>query len=452
VSLARCVSSAGKLEIFKDELSRASEIRNSLTERTIDAGRQALCGELQGLRAALPFAGPAIIASIAYIDPGNLATNLQAGARYNYDLLSVVVMASLIAMFLQSQSAKLGIVTGRNLAELSREHFPQIVVWAMWGLTELAAMATDLAEFLGAAIGLSLLLRFSLFEGMLLAGVITCLILSLQSRGFRPLEFVIIGFVGIVGISYLLELLLAPPSWATVADHILIPGFGGNGALTLAVGIVGATVMPHAIYLHSGLVQDRIIPQNDAEQRKLLKFSNREVMVALAVAALINLAMVMTAAVAFYNHKHGAAPDLESAYHALIPILGGGAATIFMISLIASGISSSAVGTMAGQVIMQGFVGFQIPVWLRRLLTMTPAFVVVGLSFNPTEVLIFSQVVLSLVLPVPMISLLILTSNPNLMKSFRNGRLTSGLAIAATALVITLNGALLIDLAGVWPH
>lgn len=272
MSLARCVSSAGKLEIFKDELSRASEIRNSLTERTIDAGRQALCGELQGLRAALPFAGPAIIASIAYIDPGNLATNLQAGARYNYDLLSVVVVASLIAMFLQSQSAKLGIVTGRNLAELSREHFPQIVVWAMWGLTELAAMATDLAEFLGAAIGLSLLLRFSLFEGMLLAGVITCLILSLQSRGFRPLEFVIIGFVGIVGISYLLELLLAPPSWATVADHILIPGFGGNGALTLAVGIVGATVMPHAIYLHSGLVQDRIIPQNDAEQRKLLKF------------------------------------------------------------------------------------------------------------------------------------------------------------------------------------
>jgi manganese transport protein len=210
--------------------------------------------------------------------------------------------------------------------------------------------------------------------------------------------------------------------------------------------------MPHAIYLHSGLVQDRIIPQNDAEQRKLLKFSNREIMVALAVAALINLAMVMTAAVAFYNRKHGAAPDLQSAYHALIPILGGGAAAIFMVSLIASGISSSAVGTMAGQVIMQGFVGFQIPVWLRRLLTMIPAFVVVGLSFNPTEVLIFSQVVLSLVLPVPMISLLILTSKPNLMKSFRNGRFTSALAIVSTALVIILNIALLIDLVSVRLH
>ncbi len=363
----------------------------SLTAYTIRAGQQALSGKLQGWRAALPFAGPALIASVAYIDPGNFATNLEAGARYNYDLLSVVVIASLIAMFLQSQSAKLGIVTGRNLAELSRDHFPRPIVWIMWSTSELAAMATDLAEFLGAAIGLSLLLSLSLFDAMLLTGIIICLILALQSLGFRPLEFVIFSLVGAVVTSYLLELFLAPPSWAEVATHLLIPAFGRNGSLTLAVGIVGATVMPHALYLHSGLVQDRIVPKNLVERRRLLRFSNREVMLALAVAGLVNLAMVTTSAVAFYNHQSIFTPDLQTAYHAFAAILGAGAASIFIFSLIASGLSSSAVGTMAGQVIMQGFVGFRIPVWVRRFLTMIPAFVVVGTSINATEALVLAR-------------------------------------------------------------
>ncbi len=420
----------------------------SLTSRTILAGRSVLEGRSRGLKAALPFAGPALIASIAYMDPGNFATNIQAGARYNYSLLWVVVLANAVAMLFQALSAKLGIVTGRNLAEHCRERFPPVAVWAMWIVSEIAAMATDLAEFLGGAIGLSLLFGMPLLAGMFVTAVVTYALLTLQRSGFRPLEYIIAGLVGVIGLSYLIELIIAPPNWGAVALHSVLPQIKDAGAVTLAVGIVGATVMPHAIYLHSGLTQSRLVPQNDDERRQILKFSTREVVIALGIAGLINMAMVAMAASVFH-HDHQNVAAIETAYRTLIPVLGAGAAGVFMVSLIASGISSSAVGTMAGQVIMQGFVGFQIPIWVRRLLTMIPAFIVVALGVNSTEALVISQVVLSIVLPVPMIALIALTARRDVMGPFANGRWTSAAGVLASVLVLSLNALLLLQLVGV---
>ena len=420
----------------------------TLTDRTMLAGSEALAGRRRGLRSLLPFAGPAVIASVAYMDPGNFATNIQAGAKYNYNLLWVVVLANVIAMIFQALSAKLGIVTGRNLAELCREHFPRPMVWGMWVGSEIAAMATDLAEFLGGAIGLSLLLGMPLLTGMMITGIATYAILILQRGGFRPIELLIGGLVGVIGASYLVELLIAPPDWSAVAFHAVVPRLDGSEAVLLAVGIVGATVMPHAIYLHSGLTQDRVLPRTDGERRRLLRFSNREVVLALGLAGLVNMAMVAMAASVFH-HGHEDIAQIDTAYRTLIPVLGSGAAAVFLVSLIASGLSSSAVGTMAGQVIMQGFVGFRIPLWLRRLVTMAPSFAVVALGIDGTQALVLSQVVLSLILPVPMIALLVLTRRREVMGPYANGRLTMVTAIAAATVVLVLNLLLVLQLAGV---
>ena len=422
--------------------------RRSLSDQTTFNAREVLAGRRRGMAAILPFAGPAVIASVAYIDPGNFATNIQAGARYAYALLWVVVAANLLAMLFQGLSARLGIVTNRNLAELCREHFPRPVVLGMWGVSEVAAMATDLAEFLGGAIGLSLLLHLPLLWGMAATGAITYAILSLDRSGFRPLELVIGGLVALIGLSYVIELAIAPPDWGAAALHSVLPSLPDSGALTLAVGIIGATVMPHAIYLHSGLTQARTPARNSTERRRLLRFSNREVILALAVAGLINMAMVMMAATAFHA-GHSDVDQIETAYHMLVPLLGAAAAGVFLVSLMASGISSSVVGTMAGQIIMQGFVGFRIPVWLRRLLTMAPAFAVVAWGANATEALVFSQVILSLVLPVPMIALLVLSGRRDVMGEFAAGRVTRLAAVAATAVVLGLNVVLLVQAAGV---
>src|SRR5690349_16223290 len=396
--------------------------RSSLSARTTGRALEALAGGPGGVRTALAFAGPAVIASIAYMDPGNFATNIQAGAKYNYDLLWVVLGANVIAMLFQALSAKLGIVTGRNLAELCREQFPQPLVWAMWVVSEIGAMATDLAEFLGGAIGLSLLFGLPLLAGMVITAIATYAILTLQRGGFPPIELVIGGLVGVIGASYLVELVIAPPDWSAVAFHAVVPHLDGGEAVLLAVGIVGATVMPHAIYLHSGLTQDRVLPRTDGERRRLLWFSNREVVLALGLAGLVNMAMVAMAACVFHDGVHDDVAEIGTAYRTLIPILGSGAAGVFLVSLLASGLSSSAVGTMAGQVIMQGFVGFRIPLWLRRLVTMVPSFAVVALGFDATQALILSQVALSLILPVPMIALLILTRRRDIMGSYANGR------------------------------
>ena len=422
-------------------MSRVTETvvpRGSLSERTVSAARQVLEGRHSGLRAYLAFAGPAVIASIAYMDPGNFATNIQAGAKYGYALLWVVLAANLIAMLFQALSAKLGIVTGRNLAEMCRDHFPQPVVWAMWAASEIAAMATDLAEFLGGAIGLSLLFHVPLLAGMAVTAVVTYGVLMFERSGFRPIELIIGGMVSVIALCYVVELFIAPVDWAAAAVHLVLPQIPDSGALLLSVGIIGATVMPHAVYLHSGLTQARTPVHNDAERRKLLRFSNQEVIIALAVAGLVNIAMVMMASGAFHA-GYTDVEEIETAYHTLTPLLGIGAAGVFLLSLIASGISSSTVGTMAGQMIMQGFLRFRVPIVVRRLVTMLPAFIVVALGANVTSSLVISQVVLSIALPLPMISLLIFTSRRDIMGQFANSRLTFLAALLGTALVLLLN-------------
>jgi manganese transport protein len=410
----------------------------SLSERTVAAANLALARRQSGLRTALAFAGPAVIASIAYMDPGNFATNIQAGAKYGYSLLWVVLLANVIAMLFQALSAKLGIVTGRNLAELCREQFPRPVVWGMWGVSEIAAMATDLAEFLGGAIGLALLFHLPLLGGMVVTAIVTYGLLMCEAYGFRPLELIIGSIVGLICLCYLVEMFIVPVDWAAVAFHTVVPQIADRGAVLLAVGIIGATVMPHAIYLHSGLTQARIPVRDDDDRRMVLRFSNREVIIALAVAGLVNMAMVMMASGAFHA-GHPEVAEIETAYHTLTPLLGAGAAGVFLVSLIASGVSASTVGTMAGQMIMQGFVGFRIPVWLRRLVTMLPAFVVVALGANATNALVISQVVLSIALPLPMIALIIFTGRTDIMGVFANSPLTRAAAVAGTAIVLTLN-------------
>jgi manganese transport protein len=407
------------------------------TFQTELAARDVLDGRRKGVRALVPFLGPAIIASVGYMDPGNFATNIQAGSTYGYELLWVVLSANLVAMLFQGMSAKLGIVTGRNLAELCREQFSRRTAVSMWIASEIAAMATDVAEFIGGALGISLLLHVSLLWGLVITGVTTFLILELDKKGFRSLELVIAAFVALIGLSYLCELVISPPDWHAALFHTVVPQLPDKSALTLAVGIVGATIMPHTLYLHSGLTQNRTPARNDRERRSLLRFSNREVVIALGFAGLVNLAMVMMSASAFGKSASGIA-DIGVAYHTLIPTLGTCAAGVFLIALMASGISSSVVGTMAGQVIMRGFVGFGIPVWVRRLVTMVPAFVV-ALSFNTMTAMILSQVVLSLVLPLPMVALVVLSSRKSVMGDFVTGNRTAFVAIAATVLIVLLN-------------
>jgi manganese transport protein len=416
--------------------------RASSSERTVARAQQVLAGRRGGLRTAIAFAGPAVIASIAYMDPGNFATNIQAGAKYGYSLLWVVLLANIIAMLFQGLAAKLGIVTGRNLAELCRDRFPRPVVMTMWVVSEIAAMATDLAEFLGGALGLALLLHMPLLAGMVATGVITYGLLMCEQFGFRPLELVIGAIVGLICVCYLIEMFIAPINWSTAAFHTVTPQIADSGALLLAVGIIGATVMPHAIYLHSGLTQARVPVRTDDDRRIVLRFSNREVVIALSMAGLVNMAMVMMASSAFHA-GHPEVAEIETAYHTLTPLLGPAAAGVFLVSLIASGVSASTVGTMAGQMIMQGFVGFRIPLWLRRLVTMLPAFIVIALGVEPTKALVLSQVVLSIALPLPMISLIIFTSRTDVMGAFTNRAATRTLAILATAIVLGLNAVLI---------
>jgi manganese transport protein len=412
----------------------------SLTQQTEFAVLDTLSGSRGGLRSLLAIAGPAVIASVSYMDPGNFATNLQAGSSYGYELLWVVVIANLVAMLFQSLSAKLGIVTGLNLAELCRREFPGPVVIGMWIASEVAAIATDVAEFLGGALGVSLLFHLPLPWGMVITGVATYAILSLDKKGFRPLELVIGALVAVIGLSYLCELVIARPDWHSALYHSIVPRLRDGGAVTLAVGIIGATIMPHTLYLHSSLTQSRTRPRNEYERGRLVRFSNWEVVVALGFAGLVNIGMVMMAAAAFGNSPSLA--DISSAYRTLIPALGSGAAIVFLVSLMASGISSSVVGTMAGQVVMQGFVGFSMPVRLRRLITMIPAFAV-ALCCNTMSAMILSQVVLSFILPLPMIALLVLSRRKSVMGDFAMGKRIAIAASAATALIIVLNGILI---------
>ncbi|KAA2315689.1 divalent metal cation transporter [Pseudooceanicola sediminis] len=418
-----------------------------LTLKTRAGITRVLNGQRSGLRGFLLFAGPAIIASVAYMDPGNYATNIQAGAGYGYALLWVVVLANGIAMLFQALSARLGIVTGHNLAELSRDHFPRPVVWVMWAVSEIAAMATDLAEFLGGAIGLSLLFGLPLMAGMVITAIVTYAILVFERYGFRPMELIIGALVGLIGLCYFAELLVAPVDWSATLMGMTTPRLPDNAALMIAVGIIGATVMPHAIYLHSGLTQGRAEVRSDADRRKVLKFSNIEVVLALAVAGMVNMAMVMMAASAFHQ-GHSEVAEIETAYHTLTPLLGAAAAGMFLTSLIASGVSSSVVGTMAGQMIMQGFLRVRVPIWLRRLVTMVPAFAVVAAGVNTTQALVASQVVLSIALPVPMVALIVFSARRDIMGAFTIGPVLRTLAILGATVVLGLNVVLLAGVFG----
>lgn len=417
-------------------------MQGSLSARTQSAMADVLNGRRRGPMAVLVFAGPAVVASVAYMDPGNYATNIQAGAGYGYTLLWVVLFANLIAMLFQALSAKLGIVTGKNLAELCRLHLPRPLVWVMWAISEVAAMATDLAEFLGGAIGLSLLTGMPLLWGMGITAIVTYAILAFEGLGFRPIELIIGALVGVIGLCYLVEVVIAPIDWGSAAQGLVTPQLADAGALIIAVGIIGATVMPHAIYLHSGLTQHRATIHSDAERGRVVHFSNIEVVAALTVAGMVNMAMVMMAASAFHS-GHSDVAEIETAYHTLTPLLGAAAAGVFLVSLIASGISSSVVGTMAGQMVMQGFLQIRIPLWLRRAVTMVPAFVVVMMGVNATDALVMSQVALSIALPVPMLALVYFIGRREVMREFVSHRLTRTVAILAACVILLLDAVLL---------
>ncbi|HJV45156.1 MAG TPA: Nramp family divalent metal transporter [Bacillota bacterium] len=412
----------------------------SFTDRkTVEDARASLAGKHKGIRAILPFLGPAFVASIAYIDPGNFATNIQSGSQFGYRMLWVVILSNLIAMLLQNMSAKLGIATGRNLPELCREHFPKSLSYLMWIVSEIAAMATDLAEFLGATIALNLLFGIPMLYATLLTGISTYLILMLDRYGFRMLEKFIAIFALMIGGSYIIETFLSKPDLGQIVYHSIVPWLGNSDSILLAVGVIGATVMPHAIYLHSSLTQNRIVPRNDEEKIKIQRFNTKEVIIALSFAGFVNLAMMYMSASVFNESGNTGVVDIQSAYQTLTPLLGSAAASVFLFSLLCSGISSSVVGTMAGQVIMQGFVGFTIPLWLRRLITMLPTIIIVALHVDPIRTLVISQVVLSLVLPAPILALIYFTKKKEIMGVLVNTKRITILSTICAILILCLN-------------
>jgi manganese transport protein len=409
------------------------------------AAREALQGRTRGIRAVLPFLGPAFIASIAYVDPGNFATNISAGARFGYALLWVILLANLVAMLIQGLAAKLGIATGMNLAELCRERFSRRVCYGLWATQEVSAMATDLAELLGASIGINLLTGIPLLWAALITGVCVLVILTLQGSGFRGLEAFIGGCALLIALCYLVETVLAWPDWGQVAYHSVIPSLPGSDATLLAVGIVGATVMPHVIYVHSNLTQGRIVPASEQEAQQVFAFEKIDVIAAMGLAGLVNMAMLFMAARVFNESGHSDVATISSAYETLTPLLGGAAALVFGISLVTSGIASSHVATIAGQVVMQGFVRFRINLLLRRVLTMIPALLAIWFGLDPTRTLVISQVILSFTLPFPVATLILFTRDKELMGSLVNRRSTTALAVLCAVAILALNAALVVQ-------
>jgi manganese transport protein len=432
---------------MKQNTGAPAAIQSSSTEASAQAVLAGSSGKGR-LARLLPFLGPAFIASVAYMDPGNFATNVQAGARFGYQLLWVILASNLMAMLIQSLSAKLGIASGRNLAEQCRDNFPRPVVIGMWVIMELVAMATDLAEFLGAALGFNLLFGIPLWIAGLLTVLVTFVILGLERYGFRPLEAVITALVGVVAVSYLIETILDRPDWNAVLYHTVVPQFTGTESILLATGILGATVMPHVIFLHSALTQGRVVTKDAAQQRKLFRYELIDVFVAMGLAGLINMAMLIMAAASFFNHGLTSVGTIEQAHVTLQPLLGSAASAVFAISLLASGLSSSSVGTMAGQVIMAGFLRRQIPVGVRRLVTVFPPMIIIMLGLDPTRTLVLSQVVLSFGLPFAVIPLIIFTSRRDIMGPLVNRKATTGAAVVVAGLIVALNIFLLSQLLG----
>ena len=396
------------------------------------------------LRGPIALLGPAFVAAVAYIDPGNFATNISGGAQFGYLLVWVILLANLFAMLVQYLSAKTGIATGRSLPELCREHFPRPVNAMLWVQAEIIAIATDLAEFVGAAIALNLLFGLSPLTSGLITAVVAFGILALQTRGHRGFELAIGGLLAIVCIGFVVDLLQVDVDPGAVAGG-LIPSFSGTQSLLLAVGILGATVMPHVVYLHSALTRRRIPAADVGEQRELLRFQRLDVVMALGLAGLINLSMLVIAASLFHDNGRTGIDSIEDAHAGFETLLGGGAALAFGIALLASGLSSSSVGTYAGQVVMQGFMNWRIPLFVRRALTMAPSLVVLAIGVNTTDALVISQVVLSFGIPFALIPMIVLTSRRSVMGPLVNHRATTALGVLVATVVVCLNLFLLFD-------
>jgi manganese transport protein len=411
----------------------------SLTAGPNPLGRLLARGRIRGVLAML---GPAFVASVAYVDPGNFATNVQGGAQYGYLLLWVVLAANLMAMVVQYLSAKLGIVTGRALPELVRDRLPRPATWGMWVQGEVVAMATDVAEFIGAALGLNLLFGMPMLPAGLITGLVTFTVLGLKARGRRRFELAIIALLGLVVAGFLYEALRLGPSVPGLL-HGLVPGLDGAGSLYLAAAILGATVMPHVIYLHSALTKDRTPSRDDRDRRRLLRFQQLDVLVALGLAGLANMAMLAVAARAFHTPALAGLDTIGQAHAELGRLAGGGAALVFAVALLASGVSSSSVGTYAGEVIMAGFVRLRVPLLARRTITMLPALVILAAGVNPTSALVLSQVVLSFGIPFALVPLVILTSRRDVMGCHVNQRRTTIAGGICVALIVALNVLLL---------
>jgi manganese transport protein len=423
-----------------------SATTQSLDERTRLAARMVLGSPRARRRDMLPFVGPAVLAAVAYIDPGNFATNLQAGHQYGYSLLWVVLWSNMAAMFIQTLSAKLGIATGRNLPELIAARWPMPVVWLYWVQAELVAIFTDLAEFLGATLGLSMLTGLPLPQAAIITAVIVFGLLSLERRGFRPIELVIGVLLGMVALSYGLELFMSPVHWPAFFLGAVAPTLPKDAdAGYFAAGILGATVMPHVIYLHSGLTQRRVVV-DDVDKPRLMALTRREIIWALGVAGLVNVAMLAAAAATFSAESGPAVSDLTSAWKALTPLLGASAATLFAVALLASGLSSSVVGTLAGQVVMQGFVKFTVPLWLRRSLTLLPSVAVIAMGVDLTRALVLSQVILSFGIPFALVPLMLFTSRQDVMGTLVNTRWVRHVGWLLTSVILLVNGWLLVRL------
>lgn len=386
----------------------------------------------------LGYFGPAFIVSVAYIDPGNFATNISGGSTFNYSLIWVILWSNLMAVFLQSMSAKLGIATGHNLPEMCGKIFTKKINWILWIAAELAAMATDLAEFLGGTLGLYLLFRIPMIYAALITGLLTFLIVYMEKYGQKFIELIIGMLVGVISISYVIEIFLAKPDWTAVGIHTLIPSLPNSQSVMIAVGMLGATVMPHVIYLHSQLVQSRNGNSSIQDKLKHLKMERIDIVVAMNVAFIVNAGMVIVSAAVFYTNGI-AVGTIEQAHKSLAPLLGSLSSGAFGIALLASGLSSSAVGTLAGQTIMKGFVNLNIPLNLRRLITMTPAIVIICMGINPMKALVISQVALSFALPLAIIPMLMITGRKDLMHDLVNKPLTTIIGWLITFIIIGLN-------------
>ncbi|ELI6449230.1 Nramp family divalent metal transporter [Photobacterium damselae] len=387
--------------------------------------------------------GPAFIAAIGYIDPGNFATNIESGSSYGYQLLWVVLWANLMAMLIQYLSAKLGIVTGKNLAEHLRDRLPKWAIGPYWVQAEIIAIATDLAEFIGAAVGFQLVFGISLMEGAIITAVASILILMLNKRGQKPLEAVIGSLLMLVAVIYVVELFYAGPSSSELSKGLIVPSFNSAHEIYLAAGILGATVMPHVIYLHSALFKNSYGEKTETR----LRSTKVDVLIAMVIAGFVNIAIVAMAAAVFHYSGNQHVAEIETAYMTLTPLVGKAASLLFGISLIASGLSSTVVGTMAGQVVMQGFVHFKIPMWVRRSVTMIPSFIVIGLGLDTTQILVMSQVVLSFGIALAIIPLLMFTNSERLMGEFKNTKTVNILGVVIVTLVLALNGYLMVTLA-----